>query len=156
MPVEIVKFDDESLTFDQDLKVVELLCSGLSTREAARELSLPLRAVERSLIRTSGGVSPTIRERELLLLYEQMNHLHRAHYPKALEGDYDSTVAVLRCADMRARLFGLYAPVNQPPVDDSAELETSTDKIRAALDRVCGIAPPVIDGEGEPVDGGDG
>lgn len=152
MPVEIVKFDDESLTFDQDLKVVELLCAGLSTREAARELSLPLRAVERSLIRTSGGVSPAIRERELLLVYEQMNHLHKAHYPKALEGDYDSTVAVLRCADMRARLFGLYAPVNAAPIDNANDIETSTDKIRAAIDRIRGKRNRVIDGEATQVE----
>ena len=146
MPTEIVKFDDEGVTFERDLKVLDLLCAGVSTPEVARLCNISATEVERALIRVTGAVSPAIKERQFRLVLNRMERIHKAHYPKALEADYDSTVACLRCNDFVARMLGLFPPPQtSSPIDDGRDIETSTDKIRAAIDRVRGKKERVID-----------
>lgn len=154
MPSEIVKYGDEGVTFERDMKVVDLLCAGVSSAEVANKENITVEEVERSLIRITGAVSPAIKERHFRLVLSRMERLHRAHYVKSLKGDYDSSVICLRTNDFVARLLGLFPPPQTAgsPLDDARDIETTTDKIRAALDRVCGTTPPVIDGEATQVD----
>jgi hypothetical protein len=72
----------------------------------------------------------------------ELDELELAFRDKALRGDVASAQLLVKIAQCRAALLGLNAPIGhavavvQPePVD----AETSTDKIMAAIDYVCGM-----------------
>lgn len=64
-----------------------------------------------------------------------LHDLRRAHYPRALSGDPDSTKAVMACLEHEAKLFGLHAPARVNLGITDTEFAQEAVKLIAGLPR---------------------
>lgn len=158
MSADVVKFGEAAAQFERDRKVFKMRVAGVTVREIARDLGLTLGEVHTSIARMTGGASPELRMREMLLDLERLDKMLHSFLVKC-EGDEpnpEHAGVVLRCLEQRARLLGLYAQPrsgnNDDPLDGaSGPKETSTERLKRALDMVKGT-PTTIDAEGQPVE----
>jgi len=122
--------------------------AGISLREIAEHEACSIEEIETAVVRMSGGVSPHFRERHMQLSLERLDKLLRAHYQKAVTGDYDSSVIYIRTVELSCRLLGLFPPPqSDASLDKLRPQTTSTEKIREVFDALIGKTDRVIEGE---------
>ena len=145
---QIIHYSDAAATLERDRAVFRLRLHGASVRTIAVELKITTDEVDAALTRMCGGVTPAMRERTIQIELDRLDEMQRAHYAKAVEGDIEHTAISLKIMEHRARMLGLIAP---PRTDDwlsralEANRESTTDRIRRALDLIAGGKE--IDGE---------
>jgi hypothetical protein len=154
LPAAIFKFEDAAATFKRDTRALNMAVAGVTVREIAEHEECSIDEVECSLVRMTGAASPQLRERYLQLAIERLDKMVRAFYPKAMGGDYDSAVIVIRSVDTQCRLLGLFPPPQSSHLEKRGPKISSTEDIRAALDAVMGKTGQTIDGD-VVKDGGD-
>lgn len=167
MSADVVKFENAAMQYERDRKVFAMRLAGSSSRAIATALGCSIDAVHASIVRMTGGVSPELRARTVMIELERLDDMQRGFYELALpdpennrKPDAEAAGVVLRIQERRAKLLGL----DQLPRGDAAleEMmrvgrETSTEKISRALDQLLGKTT-MIEGKAlpEPGDKGDG
>lgn len=160
---DVINFGDAAATFDRDRKVFELRLHGVSPRKIAEQLRCSVREVEASVIRMTGGVSPALRARTIGLELERLDALMASYFEEAIKhpGHPDQApnteyaALVLKIMERRAKLLGLDAPPRGDTALDEmmkGVAETSTERVRAVINRIRGRNDTIIDGEAVAVD----
>ena len=95
----------------------------------------------------------TYLKRTLALELIELDRLAAVFRVKAFAGDTASAAILLKVAERRATLLGMNAPQGhavQIVQHEPAAAQTSTEKIRAAIDRIRGKSLPRPDGSDDP------
>lgn len=143
MTATIIPYEDASSMFERDKKVFHLRLAGVSPRRIAEELSCSLDQVEQSLDRMTGGVSPALRQRTILMELERLDALQKVHYANALNGQIGATLVVVKLMERRSRYLGLDAPVRtDDPLGGAGQRESSTEGLLRELDRIAAERGP--------------
>lgn len=154
MSADIVKFGEAAAQFERDRKVFKLRVAGVATRDIASELNITVEQVHTSIARMTGGASPELRMREMLLDLARLDKMLESFLVKSTgeEPNAEHAGVALRCLEQRARLLGLYAQPrsgsNEDPLENSGPKETSTERLKRALDMVKGTTTTI---DAEPV-----
>lgn len=130
---------------------------GVSARDIADTLGISVEQVHTSIARMTGGASPELRMRAMLLDLERLDKMILTFQAKAagdpgkgVSPDAEAAGVLLRCLEQRARLLGLYAQPRSAstddPLDNAGPKENSTERLKRALNMVRG-EPVTIDAE---------
>ncbi|WP_027584024.1 hypothetical protein [Bradyrhizobium sp. Ai1a-2] len=138
---EIVELVDDQ----RDDQIVKLRLTGVGVRAIAKQFSISTAEVERVIDRMLAHIDAGFRVRTARLELERLDLLHRAYFAKALSGDTAAGQLLVRIAERRSALLALDSPIRVDIVERQHEVTpapTSTDRIRAAIDRLTGPSPP--------------
>jgi hypothetical protein len=139
---------------DRDEQMFQARLSGQSVRSIARQFRVSEAQVQATVARLCTPVNVQMRVHTLQLELERLDQLEAVFYARATnEGDPQSAVICVKIAERRAAYLGIDAPVKVDPVqlaEAAAPKPTSTDRIRAALDRIASQHKPNGDGEEPP------
>src|SRR5262245_16639154 len=137
----IVRYEDAAQRFARDRDVLTLRLQGLSLRVIAEKLGCGIEDVNASMARNFGGITPEMRARAIEEDVARCMAIFGAFYERALGGNAEAAAVCIKILERHARLFGL----DRPASDDSAlneamraSKQTSSQRIRQALDRVVG------------------
>jgi hypothetical protein len=139
---------------DRDSQIFRLRLAGLSVKKIARQFRLPVEQVEMIVKGMCTPVNLQMKAHGFELELERLDELQAAFYDDALKGDVPAAAITLKILERRAAMLG-HDAVRQDPVQLIASAQpqqSSTDRIRAALDRIAGKSPANGDGgiNGEP------
>ena len=112
---------------------------GESVRSIAKRFSCTLAEVHKILDRfAETTIDDKTRKHSLALELERLDQLQQVFGTRALEGDVASGALVAKIIERRCTMLGLYTPPAAvlQVVEAQAPKETSTDRIRAAIDRI--------------------
>jgi len=124
--------------------IVQARIRGESVRSIAKRLSCTLAEVHKILDRfAETTIDDKTRKHSLALELERLDQLQQVFGARALEGDVASGALVAKIIERRCTMLGLYTPpaTTLQVIEAQAPRETSTEKIRAAIDRICGRLP---------------
>ena len=138
---EIIPVDD-----NRDEAIFRERLDGASERSLAKRYGLTVKEVGRIMEALAPTIDHAARRRELALDLARIDRLTRVFYKRALEGDVPCASITIKLLERRAAMWGhdsaplrLDQPmmtVMQPP-----PAPTSTERIRAAIERVCRERP---------------
>jgi hypothetical protein len=129
---------------DVDAAMFRLRLAGKSTRDIARELRVAEGRVRETVQRMLMPITPQLKLTALQEALERLDLYQASQHQDAIEGDRDAIAMCLKIEEQRADLLGTRAPstVRIDPVQLREQAEpqpTSTDRIRAALDRIAAM-----------------
>jgi hypothetical protein len=141
-------------------RILKAAAEGVSIRALAAEHGLSEEAVTAVLDRAAEAwfTGEDLR-RELLLEVSRLSRLEEHYYNKALgddEGSASAGALFVKLQERKATLLGLNAPSSSTAVivhQTMPKQETSTERIRAAIDRIRGLSKPEEGIERELMDG---
>ena len=130
-------------------QIVQARIRGYSVRRIAREFDLAVDDVNDTLDAfATATLDKNLRRSTLALELERLDRITAVFQAKAEAGDVQSALLVTKIAERRGVLLGLAcAPQGAaapPPVIEvvaGKPKQTSTDRIKAALDRISGTNP---------------
>jgi hypothetical protein len=132
----------------------------MSLRRIADQLNCSMADAEASFIRMCNGVPPALRARIMAL--ERLDEMQAGIYKYAIPDPNDPTKkpdlnaihTMLKIQERRDKLLGLDTPPRDPALDDPNRpaIETSTERVRAAINRIRGKGNTVIDAVAVPID----
>jgi hypothetical protein len=136
---------------DRDQQIFRLRLAGESVRTIARQFRLTPDQVEAIVAGQCTPVSTQMKAHAFELELERLDELQAAFYRAAREGNVGAGAITLKIFERRAAMLGHDAPasVRIDPVqlvEAAKPQETSTDKIKAALDRIAAMYPKNGDG----------
>jgi hypothetical protein len=125
----------------QDLDIFERRLNGRGVHTIARELGLSPADVDAAIERCCQPLDEPFRLTTIYLELAHLDRLTEAFYRKATAGDAVSATIVLKVNERRSSILGLDVPagIRRDPVLLQIEQQpqpTTTDRIRAALDRI--------------------
>jgi hypothetical protein len=120
--------------------------TGCVTRAIARELHVAEDKVRETVERMLTPITPKMKATALELELERLDQYTASQHQAAVNGDRDAITMCLKIAELRADFLGTRAPaaVRVDPVMLMQQAEpqmNSTDRIRAALDRIAAMKP---------------
>jgi hypothetical protein len=129
---------------DVDTAMFRLRLAGKSTRAIARELRVAEDKVRETVERMLTPVTPRLKATAVELALERFDQYQASQHQAAIEGDRDAIAMCLKIEEQRADLLGTRAPASLriDPVQLMEQAEpqpTTTDRIRAALDRIAAM-----------------
>ena len=128
-----------------DDEIVQQRVSGRSARAIARAHSITPAEVSKVLDRfTETTIDDKTRKHTLALELARLDELQTVFHDRALAGDVHCGALVAKIIERRCTMLGLYTPpaATLQVIEAEAPKETSTDRIRAALDRIRGKRLP--------------
>src|SRR5215472_742538 len=135
-----------------DDTIIQQRVSGRSARAIARAQGCTLAEVSKVLDRfTETTIDDKTRKHTLALELARLDELQETFYARALEGDVACGALITKCT-----MLGLYTPqtATLQVIEAEAPRETSTERLRAAIDRIRGKThqddPPVTDQDDSP------
>jgi hypothetical protein len=158
MTNDISILEDPAASLERDRQVLRLRLAGAADYKIATQLGISENDVRQAMIRNTGGVTPDARSRMRNMELMRADEIQAAFWVKAMKGDTDAAVICFRASELRSKLFGLFVLPSAPTgnVTDQPQ-QTTTDRIRAAVDGLMGKKDRTIDGEvvehEEPRDG---
>jgi hypothetical protein len=142
---------------EQDLEILNKRALGHSTYRLAREFKMSIKEIHAALDRAIPKIDAEYARRELGVQLHLLDIMTIPIAEKARTGDPQSITALMRLAERRASVLGWdVAPsFRRDPVAVQIEQAkqqqgTSTDIIRAALDRIAQTRAGMPDKEPEP------
>jgi hypothetical protein len=114
-------------------RMAQLRAAGATFRELGQEFGLDPTTVRDHIIRLLDEVSSAGTTELRTLEGERLDRLQRAIWADAIAGNVGKIDRVLKIMDQRARLFGLYAPVQ---VDATLSAVQEADARRVVTERV--------------------
>ena len=126
-----------------DDEIVQQRVSGRSARAIARAQGCTLAEVTRVLDRfTETTIDDKTRKHTLALELARLDELQETFYARALEGDVACGALITKIIERRCTMLGLYTPqtATLQIIEAEAPRETSTERLRAAIDRIRGKA----------------
>jgi hypothetical protein len=142
---------DETIDPDRDEQMFQERLTGTSIRTIARRFRVSEGEVRNAIGRVCAPVNEQLRKHTLEIELERMDDLLRPFYLEARDGNVAAAAICVKISERRARFLGIDAPVQVDPVALTAAAtpaQTSTDRIRAALDRIAAMK----DGNGHDED----
>ena len=140
-----------------DDEIVQQRVSGRSARAIARAQGCTLADVTRVLDRfTETTIDDKTRKHTLALELARLDELQETFYARALEGDVACGALITKIIERRCVMLGLYTPqtATLQVIEGEAPRETSTERLRAAIDRIRGKThqddPPITDQDDPP------
>jgi hypothetical protein len=129
---------------DVDTAMFRLRLEGKSTRAIARELRVSEDKVRETVEKMLTPITPKLKATALELELERLDQYQASQHQDAINGDREAIAMCLKIAELRADFLGTRAPaaLRIDPVqlmEQAKPQETSTDKIRAALDRIAAM-----------------
>jgi hypothetical protein len=136
---------------DRQIHALQLRRSGATFQQIAEQLGYAHRSNARKAIQAAldGALSDEADALRALDL-DRLDRLQLAHWPRATSGDVKATETVLKVMQHRAKLLGLYAPV-QREVTFREEIAAMAEKVAADY----GLDPGEIVAEAERFLSGD-
>jgi hypothetical protein len=129
---------------DVDMAMFRLRLAGKSTRMIARELHVAEDKVRETVEKMLTPVTPKMKATALELELERLDQYQASQHQDAIKGDRDAIAMCLKIAELRADFLGTRAPaaVRIDPVQLMEQAQpqlTTTDRIKAALDRIAAM-----------------
>jgi hypothetical protein len=129
---------------DVDMAMFRLRLAGKSTRMIARELHIAEDKVRETVEKMLTPVTPKLKANAVELALERFDQYQASQHQAAIEGDRDAIAMCLKIEEQRADLLGTRAPaslrIDPVQLREQAEPQpTTTDRIRAALDRIAAM-----------------
>jgi hypothetical protein len=129
---------------DVDMAMFRLRLAGKSTRMIARELHVAEDKVRETVEKMLTPVTPKMKATALELELERLDQYQASQHQDAIKGDRDAIAMCLKVAELRADFLGTRAPaaVRIDPVQLMEQAQpqlTTTDRIKAALDRIAAM-----------------
>jgi len=124
-----------------DNEVIRQRISGRSARAIARARGCTLTEVNRVLDRfTETTIDDKTRKHTLALELARLDELQQTFYARALEGDVACGALITKIIERRCTMLGLYTPqtATLQIIEAEAPTETSTERLRAAIERIRG------------------
>jgi len=124
-----------------DDEIVQQRVSGRSARAIARAQGCTLADVTRVLDRfTETTIDDKTRKHTLALELARLDELQETFYARALEGDVACGALITKIIERRCVMLGLYTPqtATLQIIEAEAPRETSTERLRAAIERIRG------------------
>jgi DNA-binding transcriptional MerR regulator len=124
-----------------DDEIVQQRVSGRSARAIARAQGCTLAEVNKALDRfTETTIDDKTRKHTLALELARLDELQETFYARALEGDVACGALITKIIERRCVMLGLYTPqtATLQIIETEAPRETSTERLRAAIDRIRG------------------
>ena len=124
-----------------DDEIVQQRVSGRSARAIARAQGCTLTEVSRVLDRfTETTIDDKTRKHTLALELARLDELQETFYARALEGDVACGALITKIIERRCVMLGLYTPqtATLQIIEAETPRETSTERLRAAIDRIRG------------------
>jgi hypothetical protein len=124
-----------------DDEVIRQRISGRSARAIARAQGCTLTEVNRVLDRfTETTIDDKTRKHTLALELARLDGLQETFYARALEGDVQCGALITKIIERRCTMLGLHTPqtATLQIIEAEAPTETSTERLRAAIDRIRG------------------
>src|SRR5215469_4009795 len=124
-----------------DDEIVQQRVSGRSARAIARAQGCSVAEVNKALDRfTETTIDDKVRKHTLALELARLDELQETFYARALEGDVACGALITKIIERRCTMLGLYTPqtATLQVIDAEAPRETSTERLRAAIDRIRG------------------
>ena len=122
-------------------EVIRQRISGRSARAIAKAQGCTLTDVNRVLDRfTETTIDDKVRKHTLALELARLDELQETFYARALEGDVACGALITKIIERRCVMLGLYTPqtATLQIIEAEAPRETSTERLRAAIDRIRG------------------
>jgi hypothetical protein len=131
---------------DVNMAMFRLRLAGKSCRMIARELHVAEDKVRETVEKMLTPITPKLKATAVQEALERFDLYQASQHQAAVDGDRDAIAMCLKIEEQRADLLGTRAPasVRIDPVRlvEQAEPQmTSTDRIRAALDRIAAERP---------------
>jgi hypothetical protein len=140
-----------------DDTIIQQRVSGRSARAIARAQGCTLTEVNRVLdCFTETTIDDKTRKHTLALELARLDELQETFYARALEGDVACGALITKIIERRCVMLGLYTPqtATLQIIEAEAPRETSTERLRAAIDRIRGKThqddPPITDQDDPP------
>ena len=140
-----------------DDEIVQQRVSGRSARAIARAHGITPAEVSKVLDRfTETTIDDKTRKHTLALELARLDELQETFYARALEGDVACGALITKIIERRCVMLGLYTPqtATLQVIEGEAPRETSTERLRAAIDRIRGKThqddPPITDQDDPP------
>jgi len=124
-----------------DNTIIQQRVSGRSARAIARAQGCTLAEVSKVLDRfTETTIDDKTRKHTLALELARLDELQETFYARALEGDVACGALITKIIERRCTMLGLYTPqtATLQVIEAEAPRETSTERLRAAIDRIRG------------------
>ena len=124
-----------------DDTIIQQRVSGRSARAIARAHGCTLAEVSRVLDHfTETTIDDKTRKHTLALELARLDELQKTFYARALEGDVACGALITKIIERRCTMLGLYTPqtATLQVIEAEAPRETSTERLRAAIDRIRG------------------
>jgi hypothetical protein len=124
-----------------DDEIVQQRVSGRSARAIARAQGCTLAEVNKALDRfTETTIDDKTRKHTLALELARLDELQETFYARALEGDVACGALITKIIERRCVMLGLYTPqtATLQIIETEPPRETSTERLRAAIDRIRG------------------
>jgi hypothetical protein len=124
-----------------DDEIIRQRISGRSARAIAKAQVTTVAEVNKALDRfTETTIDDKVRRHTLALELARLDELQETFYARALEGDVACGALITKIIERRCVMLGLYAPqtATLQIIEAEAPRETSTERLRAAIDRIRG------------------
>ena len=124
-----------------DNTIIQQRVSGRSARAIARAQGCTLAEVSKVLDRfTETTIDDKTRKHTLALELARLDELQETFYARALEGDVACGALITKIIERRCVMLGLYTPqtATLQIIEAETPRETSTERLRAAIDRIRG------------------
>ena len=124
-----------------DDEVIRQRISGRSARAIAKAQATTVAEVNKALDRfTETTIDDKTRRHTLALELARLDELQETFYARALEGDVACGALITKIIERRCTMLGLYTPqtATLQIIEAEAPRETSTERLRAAIDRIRG------------------
>ena len=124
-----------------DDEVIRQRISGRSARAIAKAQATTVAEVNKALDRfTETTIDDKIRRHTLALELARLDELQETFYARALEGDVACGALITKIIERRCTMLGLYTPqtATLQIIEAEAPRETSTERLRAAIERIRG------------------
>jgi hypothetical protein len=135
-------------------EIVQARVRGESVRAISKRYNVTPADVNDVLDRfATATITHKTRIHTLALELERLDGLYRNFEQQARGGDVHSGLLLTKIIERRCVLLGLAAPVRFDPHVVNAQTEqpkNSTERIREALDRLCGVRPLLDGTEADP------
>ena len=124
-----------------DDTIIQQRVSGRSARAIAKAQGCSVVEVNKALDRfTETTIDDKVRKHTLALELARLDELQETFYARALEGDVACGALITKIIERRCTMLGLYTPqtATLQIIEAEAPRETSTERLRAAIDRIRG------------------
>jgi hypothetical protein len=124
-----------------DDEVIRQRISGRSARAIAKAQATTVAEVNKALDRfTETTIDDKTRRHTLALELARLDELQETFYARALEGDVACGALITKIIERRCTMLGLYTPqtATLQIIEAEAPRETSTERLRAAIERIRG------------------
>ena len=124
-----------------DDEVIRQRISGRSASAIAKAQATTVAEVNKALDRfTETTIDDKVRRHTLALELARLDELQETFYARALEGDVQCGALITKIIERRCTMLGLYTPqtATLQIIEAEAPRETSTERLRAAIERIRG------------------